>query len=135
MVLVTALSIILVAVIAGTVLFVDRTLPPYDVAHEFIIDDLIERRFDDAARLLCDADQEDAESAIEEVLQVPSGDFNGRLLYSVNPLTVDRSGQVATVEYSVDPGAGPTRTYELPMREENGEWRVCPSDGIALTHE
>jgi hypothetical protein len=119
----------IVVAIAGTVLFVDRTLPPFDAANEFL-DDLADSDVDRAAAQLCSSDREDAEDAIGEVTsKFPGGDE----LY-VNLLGVDREGDRAWVEFTIkvgdDDDADNDRSYRLPIRQEDGEWRPCPGDGV-----
>ncbi len=49
----------------------------------------------------------------------------------MNPLTVDRDGSRATVEYTVSADrSNQSRTYELPLREEHGDWLACPGDAL-----
>jgi hypothetical protein len=130
--LVVLLSVIglgVVVAIAGTVLFVDRTLPPFDAANDFL-DDLADSRVDRAAAQLCSSDREDAEDAIGEVTRrFPGGDE-----LFVNPLGVDREGSRAWVEFTItvgdDDDSDDDRSYRLPLRQENGEWRPCPGDGV-----
>jgi hypothetical protein len=130
--LVVLLSVIglgIVVAIAGTVLFVDRTLPPLDAANDFL-DDLADSRVDRAAEQLCSPDREDAEDAIGEVTRrFPGGDE-----LFVNPLGVDRDGNRAWVEFTITDGNDndDDRTYRLPLRQEDGEWRPCPGDGVGV---
>lgn len=130
--LVVLLSVIglgIVVAIAGTVLFVDRTLPPLDAANDFL-DDLADSRVDRAAEQLCSPDREDAEDAIGEV----TGRFPGGDELFVNPLGVDRDGNRAWVEFTITDGNDndDDRTYRLPLRQEDGEWRPCPGDGVGV---
>jgi hypothetical protein len=123
-VLIAALAVILAAVIGGTVLFIDRTLPPYQGAKDFL-DAIVHGRRSAAEARLCSADREHAESAIENVRKT-FGDRRAKIV--VNPLSVDRSGERAIVEYTVD--ASGTRfdhTFKLEVRHENGEWKACPA--------
>jgi hypothetical protein len=120
----------LVVAIAGTVLFADRTFPPFDAANDFL-DDLADSRGDRAAEQLCSSDREDADDAIGEVTRrFPGGDE-----LFVNPLGVDRDGDRAWVEFTITDGNGDDndndRSYRLPLRQEDGEWRPCPGDGVA----
>jgi hypothetical protein len=127
-VLVAALTVITLSAIVGTVLFVDRTEPPYDAAHDFLA---VVLRFPTAAvasSQLCAGDSDDPEGAVAAIERTFA--VNGRATVSVNALGVDRSDDVATVKYSVDPTIGATHTYKLSMREENGTWRACPGDGL-----
>lgn len=124
-VLVSVLVAILAVIGVGTALFVANTLPPFSAADEFM-EDLADARFDAAAAQLCAADLERPEAAISSVTR---HFFGGRRL-SVNPFTVDREGDRATVEYTVRPrSGGDDRIYDLPMREERGEWKPCPGAG------
>lgn len=123
-VLVAALALTVGAAIAGTVLFVDRTLPPYNAAHDFVRD-VIQGRTSTAAARLCSADREHSQDAIDTVRST----FGfGSATVTVNVLTVDRNGDRATVDYNVTPRA-PT-TYHLQMRLEGGSWKACPGSGL-----
>jgi hypothetical protein len=127
-VLLTVAGLGILAVIAGTVLFVDRTLPPYDAAHEFV-NDIIDGDRAAAADLLCANDRESSERAISLV----RGSFGSSpATITVNALSVDRNDDRATVEYNVDVKNRDfgDHTVELSMREERGEWLACPSDGL-----
>ena len=122
--LVLALGTIAAFGIAGTALFATRTLPPYQGAYDFL-DDVTAGRERDAIERLCAADRDDPEAAFSEL---------GRRIgfgttVTVNFLGVDRDGERAIVEYQVDlPGSGTTtgKSYDLPMREEGGDWKACP---------
>ncbi|MCJ7438169.1 MAG: hypothetical protein MUP97_10450 [Acidimicrobiia bacterium] len=120
--LVLALGTIAAFGIAGTALFATRTLPPYQGAYDFL-DDVTAGREQDAIDRLCAADRDDPEAAFSEL---------GRRIgfgttLTVNFLSVDRDGDHATVEYQVDPpGTAAAKSYDLPMREEGGDWKACP---------
>jgi len=123
--LIALVGVVAVAAIAGTVIFIDRTVPPYDAADTFLTD-LADHHTEAARSQLCAADREHAEAAVSEVTQ---HFFGGRTVFA-NPLGVDRDGDRATVEYSIDVrGTDHSRTYDLPMREERGTWRPCPLSG------
>ncbi len=125
-VLLAVLGVGLVAAIAGTVLFVENTKPPYDAAEDFL--DLVRlNQRERAASSLCAADRDDASSALDNVKETYSG---GKRLI-VNVLGVDVDGDRAWVEYEIelrfDDGS---RTYRLPLVKEGGDWRPCPGSGI-----
>jgi hypothetical protein len=109
--------------IAGTVLFVDRTLPPYRGAYDFL-DDVTANRERAAIGGLCAADRSDPQAAFGELNRhIDIGDS-----VTVNVFGVDRDGDRADVEILVDPpGAGTGRTFDLPVVEEGGDWKACPS--------
>jgi hypothetical protein len=108
------------------VLFVDRTLPPLEAATDFL-DDLAKGRAVRAADQLCANDRDDAVSALRLITR----HFPGGEDITTNPLTVDREGDRATVEYTINSrGSGSDRTYDLGMRLEDGDWRACPSDTL-----
>jgi hypothetical protein len=121
------MGLIVLIVIAGGVLFATRTLPPYNAASDFV-DDLADNKFSAAADQLCDADQDDADAAISSVTR----HFVGRDNVVVNPLTVDRDGDIAWVDYTVSNDDTPeneddTKTFQLVVVEEDGDWKPCPS--------
>jgi len=125
-VLLSVCGLILVIAIAGTVLFVTRTLPPYNGAHDFV-SDVIHNRPNAAAAKLCDEDRGDAESALRAIRQ-KLGFQSGSV--SVNPFTVEREGDRATVEYSIDyTHSDRNPTFDLHMRLEHGDWLACPLSG------
>jgi hypothetical protein len=123
------LAVFLGSVILGTVLFVSSTLPPYDAANDFV-NDLADGRYRAAASQLCAADQGDSDRAISVVTR----HFPGNDRVSVNPLGVDRDGDRATVDYTVsrERGSDSIDTYELALREEDGDWKPCPGDSLRL---
>ncbi len=122
--LVLALGTILLFVLAGTVLFVDRSLPPYQGAYDFL-DDVTAGREQAAVARLCAADRSDPQSAFDALSR--RIDFGDKI--TVNALSVDRDGDRATVEVRVDPGGSSSaRSFDLPMREEGGDWKACPGD-------
>lgn len=124
-VLVSVLAVIFVVLGIGTALFVSNTLPPYSAAHDFI-EDIVDGDLGSAGNRLCRAHDDSPETAIAEVLQ----NFGGGRSVSVNPFTVDREGDRATVEYGIRPrDGGEDRVYELPMRKEGGDWVACPGAG------
>ncbi len=121
-VLVAALLAILAVAGVGTALFVSNTLPPYSAARDFI-EDIVDGRFQSAGDRLCRSAIDSPEAAIASVVQ----DFGGGRSISVNPLTVDREGDRATVEYGIRPrDGGDDRVFALPMRKEGGDWKPCP---------
>lgn len=102
---VVVLVVVMVAILAvagaGTALFISNTLPPFSAADDFM-EDLVDGRVDAAADQLCDAASERADAAILSVTR----HFLGGEHLSVNPFTVDREGDRATVEYAIRPRAG-----------------------------
>ena len=121
-VLIGALVAIFAATGVGTALFVSNTLPPYDAANDFV-NDLADGRPTAAAARLCRADRAHSDRALSTVTR----HFPGNDRISVNPFSVDRDAERATVEYTVsERGGGASHTYELPLVEERGDWRPCP---------
>jgi hypothetical protein len=123
------IGVIVVIVIAGGALFVTRTLPPYQAANDFV-DDLADNKFQAAASQLCDADSDDADTAITSVTR----HFVGRDNVAVNPFGVDRDGDAATVDYTVSSDDTPdndddSKTFELRVVNEDGDWKPCPNAG------
>jgi hypothetical protein len=125
-VLISVLAVVVVAAIVGTVLFFDRTYPPYEAARDFI-EDVDDGNFTSAFDRLCDADKSDLSQ--ERLRSLFSGILQGSDGLTTNPLSVDRDGDVATVDFTVSFNDDDD-TYELPMREEDGEWRPCPGDQL-----
>jgi hypothetical protein len=124
--LLTALSLILIMAIGGTVLFVTRTLPPYNGARDFL-SDVSHDRTDAADGRLCTADAGSPEAALQVVRQA----LTGGKTFAVNPLGVDRSGNTATVDFTVSYRSGQSnQTFSLPLVLENGSWKACPSAAL-----
>lgn len=122
--LVTLLSVLgftLACLIAGTVLFVTRTLPPYNGARDFL-NDLNHGNTDAATGRLCSADSNDPSTAFGNV----DANFNDGKSFSVNPFDVNRTGSSALVGYSVTRHDGSTHTYHLEVVDEGGSWKACP---------
>ena len=116
---------ILAAAGTGTALFITNTLPAFSAADDFM-EDLVDDRIDAAADQLCAAARERPDTAILSVTR----HFLGGENLSVNPFTVDRDGDRATVEYAIRPrGGGDDDIYVLPLRRERGDWRPCPGAG------
>jgi hypothetical protein len=123
------LTLIILSIIAGTVIFFQRSYPPYDAANKFIerIDD---RNFDAAYRQLCAADKGDTIGSAERLRGLFSNLLQGSRGLTTNPLSVDRDGNRAKVDFSVDYGGRDDKQYTLFMREENGDWKPCPGDEL-----
>jgi hypothetical protein len=120
--LLIGLGAILAMATAGTVLFVTRTLPPYNAADDFL--SAVKRGDDNAATSrLCSADSGDAQRAIQIVRDVMS---NAKSV-SPNPLGVDRSDNSGRVDFTVTyNGSKSSQSYVLPMVKEGGSWKACP---------
>jgi hypothetical protein len=124
--LVSVLCVIVLTGVLGTVFFVTATLPPFSAANDFV-NDLAGAKFRSAASQLCAADQDNADRA----LSIVTRHFPGNDQVAVNPLTVDRDGSRATVEYTVSADlSNRDHTYKLPLREEHGDWLACPGDAL-----
>jgi hypothetical protein len=125
-VLIAVLSVTVLMVIVGSILFADRSLPPYNAARDFI-NDVYNGHGNAATARLCGADSERSERAISLVKFSFESTTNKPF---VNPLSVDRTGNGATVEYTVDRrGTASSLSYELPLRQEGGDWLACPLSG------
>jgi hypothetical protein len=120
------LSLILVMAVAGTVLFVTRTLPPYNGARDFL-NDVSQNRTEAADSRLCAADSGSPEAALQAVRQA----LLGGKTFAVNPLGVDRSGSTATVDFTVTYRSGQSdQTFRLPLALEQGTWKACPNQAL-----
>ena len=120
-VLLSVLGFTLACLIAGTVLFVTRTLPPYNGAKDFL-NDLNHGNTDAATGRLCSADSNDPSTAISDV----NANFSDGKSFSVNPFDVNRTGDSALVGYTVTRHDGSTHTYHLEVVDESGSWKACP---------
>jgi hypothetical protein len=124
-VLLLVVGFIVAAGVAGTVLFATRTLPPYRAANDFI-GNVVHDQPDAAAHNLCAADATSPEAAIRRVRRVVGQHGTIRSM-TVNPLGVDRSGDTAKVDFTVNYENGvSSRTYSLAVITENGAWKACP---------
>jgi hypothetical protein len=120
--LLVVLGSIVAMTVAGTVLFITRTLPPYTAAHAFL-EDVAHHRDASAARRLCGTD-----SSPDTTIQGVRADLGNNInTISVNPFGVDRSGDTATVDVSVSYyGGRSTRSFSVPVVDEHGHWKACP---------
>ena len=119
--LVVVLGSILVMAVGGTVVFITRTLPPYTAARDFL-DDVAHNRDASAAARLCGADN--AASTMQGVRDRLGSNVK---TISPNPLGVDRSGNTATVDFSVSYSDGSSaRNFSIPVVDESGHWKACP---------
>ena len=121
--------------VAGITLFVTIQKPVIDAASDFL-NDVADEDYDAAYALLCEEDQDAfseegfAEFARSEPTLARLDDP------SVNFLDVNIDGDDATVGF--DPEAGESdsdsdfdETYELNLRKEDGDWKVCGLAGTA----
>ncbi len=123
-VLISVVAVVFVAGILGTVLFFDRSYPPYEAARDFV--DRIERReFVAADAQLCSAER--GGGTIERFRTAI--DLADASDLSPNPLSVDRDGDRATVDFRVNYRNRDDRSYELRLVRENGDWKPCPFRG------
>jgi hypothetical protein len=120
-VLLSVLAFILVSLGVGTALFVTRTLPAYNGAHDFLTD-VNHGNTDAATGRLCSNDSSDPTTALQNV----DDTFSNGKSFSVNPLEVNRSGSSATVGYTVTSNDGSTHTFHLTVVDEGGSWKACP---------
>ena len=126
MALLVVLSLIVAMAVAGTVLFITRTLPPYNAARHFL-DDVTHDRPGGAAAHLCSADAASPEDVIQAMRSRVGGSIQ---TIAANPLGVDRSGSTATVDFSVTYADGRhSRTFSISVRDEHGSWKACPRSG------
>ena len=120
-VLLSVLAFTVACLVGGTVLFVTRTLPPYNGARDFL-NDVNHGNTDAATGRLCAADSGDPQTALQNV----AANFSDGRSFSVNPLDVNRTGSSATVGYSVTLHDGSTHSFHLTVVDENGSWKACP---------
>jgi hypothetical protein len=115
------LGVIVLLGVAGVALFVSKVKPPIDATNAFLRD--LERgNFDAAYDRMCADDRE-----------VFTTESLGRRLgfiddYEVNPFDVSVDGDRAEVSFDSDAPDGDREYFELPLREEAGEWRPCLTD-------
>jgi len=121
-VLLTIVGLMIIVAVAGGVLFVTRTLPPYNGAHDFM-EALVDGSRREAVSRLCARDREDPDQAFQTVLRNIAG--RGEVEVTVNPFGVSRDGDRATVDYTVS--SDDDETHELVVVEEDGDWKACPS--------
>jgi hypothetical protein len=122
---VVTLTVIVGLAVAGTVLFVTRTLPPYNGAKNFL-NDVAQRQQTGAEGRLCAGDATHPLVTLQGVNR--SIDRADAKTLSANPLGVDRSGSTATVNFTVTYNGGKAnQTFGLPMTLEGGSWKACPS--------
>lgn len=121
--------------VAGITLFITIQKPVIDAASSFL-NDVADEDYDSAYAELCEEDQDAfseegfAEFARTEPTLARLDDP------SVNFLDVNIDGDEASVGF--DPEAGDSdsgsdfdETYELELRKEDGDWKVCELSGTA----
>ena len=124
-VLLGALLLILVMAVVGTILFASRSYPPYATARDFL-NDFGGGHTQAAETRLCAADRAEP-VRILQLLRAATHESDAKT-FAANALGVDRSGSTATVKFTVTYNSGrSSTTFDLPMREENGSWKVCLS--------
>ncbi len=127
----TVLGAIVILLATGIILFVTKIKPPIDAANAFL-EEVEDRDFDRAFDRLCAGDDSRFSPESLEVLF----EF-GQLAddYSVNPFGVDVDGSRATVDFDSDGIDDEFDYIELPLRKEDGTWRVCLSDDPDLDED
>jgi hypothetical protein len=120
-VLVLALGLILVTAVAGSVLFATRTLPPLAATYDFT-NDLSDGNTSSAFAQVCDRLRTPgARSGFDSFARrIASADS-----VDVDILSVDRSGDHATVEFTAHYDNARSRTTTLKLVHEDGDWRPC----------
>jgi hypothetical protein len=121
-VLVGVMVLILGIAIAGTVLFVTNTWPPLETAFDFT-DDLEDGDVGAAYAQLCDdlrtpGSRDDFDAFADRFL-------DGLLTVSVDPFSVDRNGDRASVDFAASYRNDRHVDLELALVHERGDWRVC----------
>jgi flagellar basal body-associated protein FliL len=120
-VLLIVLGLIVAMAAGGTVLFATRTLPPFNGAHDFLEDVRTDRP---SASHVCAAQTPD-QAVRQERDQIQS--FGDPKTITVNALGVDRTGNTATVDFTVTyRGGGASHSFSLTVVDENGTWKACP---------
>jgi hypothetical protein len=120
--LVVVLGAIVAMAVAGTVLFITRTLPPYNAANDFLTD-IAHGNRGAAAGQLCAVDV--GQSGTIQRVRDRLGSHTKTI--SVNPFGVDRSGNTARVDFSVSYSDGSsTRNFRIAVVDEQGTWKACP---------
>ncbi|MGI8795424.1 MAG: Rv0361 family membrane protein [Acidimicrobiia bacterium] len=114
------LAAIVILAISDGVLFVQKVKPPIDAANEFL-GEVEADNLDAAIALLCSEDENVDEDDLFLAAIASLDD------YDVNPFGVDIDGDRATVKFDAD-GLDEDEVIELPLRKEDGDWRVCLSD-------
>lgn len=119
--LAVALGLVLVTAVAGTVLFVTRTLPPLSATYDFT-NDLNDGNTSSAFAQVCDKLRTPgARSGFNSFARgIASADS-----VDVDILSVDRDGDVATVEFTTHYDNARSRKTKLKLVHEDGDWRPC----------
>jgi len=122
-VLLAVLGLVVAMAGAGTVLFVTRTLPPYNAARHFL-DDVSSNRVNGSH--LCAARADNPGQALQDVRQRLESFGNIRDV-SANALGVDRTDDTARVKFDVTyTGGRSSRTFSILVVDEHGTWKACP---------
>lgn len=106
--------------VAGTALFFRNTYPPLRAAYDFV-DDVNDGNPRGAYNQLCEKHPLRNRSGFE-AFSIAIQDAKN---IGIDVFTVDRNGDTATVDATVD--AGSDRDFRIPLRliHEDDEWRVC----------
>jgi len=116
------LTLIVALGVTGTVLYVTNVKPVIDAANA-VFDDVEEGDDEQAFARLC---AEDRDRFTPGEIGAALGRFEDA---SVDPFSVDISGDDATVEFDASVSPDPdTDTFELGLRREGGDWRPCLSE-------
>ena len=114
-VLVALLSVTVIMVIVGSVLFANRTLPPYHGAHDFL-SDVIHGRASEAGARLCAADRENPERALSKV----SSTFDGERSSSTHSTLTARAITRSSATRSICPGPADRRRTTFRCAKKAG---------------
>lgn len=110
--------------IAGAVLFTVKVKPPIDAVNAFLTD-VRDGDYEGARDRLCTEDRRVLSSeGLRSLFRPGVEDFD------VNPFDVSVDGDRATVSFDREDERGDDDYYELDLRKEGGDWRVCLSEAL-----
>lgn len=119
--LVGVLALIILIGGAGTVLFATRTWPPLSATYEFT-DDISDGDVNEAFAQVCDRLRtEGSRDSFEQFAR----ELGRARSLDVNILSVDRSGDTATVDVTAHYRDDDALHFELKLVDEDGDWRPC----------
>ena len=120
------LGLIVVLLVVGIVVFVQKILPPVNAANDYL-DDLRDQDYEAAFDRLCAAEQNDSSPRTLEGIVETQPVLEDLDEFSVNAFNVDLDGDRAQVEVDLDPDNFSNRSsvFVLELVKEDGDWRPC----------
>ena len=120
------LGVIVVLLVVGIVVFVQKILPPVNAANDYL-DDLRDQDYEAAFERLCEAEQNDSSPRTLEGIVETQPVLEDLDEFDVDAFNVDLDGDRAQVDVDLDPDNFSNRNsvFVLELVKEDGDWRPC----------